>query len=349
MRSIKVMIVDDSPLFRRALTKALEALPGVQVVGTCPDGAQALERLPEWKPDLITLDLEMPGMGGIETLRRLRTMRGKHRVLIVSAHSTSGARLTVEALCHGADDFITKLPGEGASGLDNLRQQLQAKLDQLFAPPAVKAASRPVSSLFRATQPEVVLIGVSTGGPNALSELFETLPGNLPVPILIVQHMPPHFTKLLSERLSAKGTVPVTEAQDGEPILAGRAYVAPGDFHMELQALGKQRRIHLHQAPKVHSCRPAVDLLFRSAAKIYRSSCLAVIMTGMGSDGALGAQAVSEVGGEILIQDAASSVVYGMPGAVQALGVRHQVVELSRMGAAIADRVRGSRMVSGRA
>lgn len=350
MKTINVLVVDDSALFRRGLSTALESIPNVQVVGTANDGASALRAVPVLKPDLITLDLEMPGMGGIATLRQLKAMGGDHRVLIVSAHSTAGARLTVEALCHGADDFVTKVGSGEQSGPQHLKTQLEEKIKNLFpsatarptpAPARPRVTPRqPGTPASRSASPEVLLIGVSTGGPNALSELFSSLPPNLPVPILLVQHMPAHFTRLLAERLSSRGGPPVSEAVDGEPILPGRAYVAPGDFHMEVQPALPHRRIRLTQDPKEHSCRPAVDVLFRTAAAAYKGACLGIVMTGMGTDGAKGAQAVVQAGGEILLQDPASAVVYGMPGAVVELGVRHEVVDLSRLGAAVVERLR---------
>lgn len=341
MQEIRVVVVDDSSLFRRALTLALESIPGVKVVAALSDGAAALKKIPELKPDLVTLDLEMPGMGGMETLRALRGGRSVGRILIVSAHSKRGAGMTIEALCHGADDFITKAPAEGFSGMEGLKGQLRDKLASLFAE-RPRPGHTPLPVRAAGSKVEAVVIAVSTGGPNALSELFGGLVQPLPVPILVVQHMPPNFTKLLAERLSSKGVTPVSEAVHGEPIRPGRAYVAPGDFHMEVQGGvgGVNPVLRLHQEARLHSCRPAADLLFRSAAGVYRSGCLGVVMTGMGADGAAGAQSIVEGGGQVLLQDEASSVVYGMPGAVIEKGVRHRVVPLHQLAATISDYVR---------
>lgn len=363
MKSIRVMVVDDSAQFRQALTRVLESLPGVEVVATCSDGQSALETVRTVKPDLITLDLEMPSMGGIETLCRLRGVAGSHHVMVVSAHSSKGARLTIDALCHGAVDFVSKMPENVAGRTMSFREQLETKMLQLFPqqigkiptpnlptsdsraakqrqPLATTArASEPLPSSGRRQAPEVVLIGVSTGGPNALTTLFSELSDEISVPILIAQHMPPNFTKLLAERLSSRGKVLVTEGQEGEVLVGGRAYIAPGDFHMEVRRKGPRAVLHLHQQPKIHSCRPAVDLLFQSAAKVYQSRCLGIVMTGMGSDGALGAKAVTDAGGEILIQDPESSVVYGMPNSVAELGVPHRVVELAKLAGTIASKV----------
>ncbi|MGE0489339.1 MAG: chemotaxis response regulator protein-glutamate methylesterase [Vulcanimicrobiota bacterium] len=340
MPSVRVLIVDDSSLFRRILTTVFRAIPGVEVVGSASNGAEALRLVESLKPELVSLDLEMPEMDGLETLRRLRLLDTRSKVLMVSAHTTRGARRTIEALCLGAEDFITKqnAQGDASTNLEALRAQLEPKVEQLFPRQAgvrAQVARRPP---LPGAPKKAVVIGVSTGGPNALSEVFSTLPAGLPVPILIVQHMPPTFTRMLAERLSAKGKIPVSEAREGEPILNGHAYIAPGDFHLEIAGDARRPLVALSQGPRENSCRPAADVLFRSAARVYGRDCLGVVMTGMGSDGCLGAREIQRVGGEVLIQNEATCVVYGMPRAVAEAAIVHESYPLDELASAITER-----------
>ncbi|MCA9795283.1 MAG: chemotaxis response regulator protein-glutamate methylesterase [Candidatus Eremiobacteraeota bacterium] len=340
MSNVRVLIVDDSTLFRRILTTVFRGIAGVEVVGSASNGAEAVRLVERLKPDLVSLDLEMPEMDGLETLRRLRLLDTRAKVLMVSAHTTRGARRTIEALCLGAEDFITKqtAQGDASTNLEALRHQLEPKIEQLF-PRKSGACAQEIRRQPRNLPPKsAVVIGVSTGGPNALSEVFERLPAGLPVPILIVQHMPPTFTRMLAERLSAKGKVPVSEARDGEPILNGRAYIAPGDFHLEISGDPRAPKVLLSQGPRENSCRPAADVLFRSAARVYGRDCLCVVMTGMGSDGCLGARQIQQAGGEILIQNEPSCVVYGMPRAIAEAAIPHESYALEDLASAITER-----------
>jgi two-component system chemotaxis response regulator CheB len=239
--------------------------------------------------------------------------------------------------------------------MQRIREQLIPKVKALCGraaaavpPPAAAAAVRPVMSrpLPATGRVEAVVIGVSTGGPNALAEVLPTLPGNLPVPVLIVQHMPPIFTRLLAARLDAQSAIHIAEGAEGDKVEPGGAWLAPGDYHMELMRDGPGVQPHLQQGPPENSCRPAVDVLFRSAAALYGSGVLAVVLTGMGQDGLRGSEAVREAGGQVIAQDEATSVVWGMPGFVARAGLADRVLPLAEVGPEIVTRVRKGRVVS---
>lgn len=307
---MKVLVVDDSPLFRRAMTQALGGLPEVELVGTATDGEDALNKIHQLAPDLITLDLEMPGMDGLGLLRILRHQGVKTRIVMLSGHG--GERRIVEALCLGAEDYMLK-PGGGSQ--QELQELLRGKLGQFQSRP--RPASWLVPKLPAAGLPRgqiaVVVVAVSTGGPNALAELLSQFRRPLGVPMLVVQHMPASFTPLLAERLNDKGLMPVREAADGDPLLPGRVYLSPGDYHLEIRGPALTARARLCQDPPENGCRPAADVLFRSAARVFGAGCLGVVMTGMGRDGLAGCQSVVEAGGCCLAQDRKSCVVWGMP------------------------------------
>jgi len=368
---IRVLVVDDSVVIRKILTDALAADPDVEVVGTAANGRIALGKLDALQPDLVTLDVEMPEMDGLTTLREIRKVRPKLPVIMFSTLTARGASATLDALSAGANDYVTKPANVGSvtMAIARIREELIPKIKALArrsgAPPSPAGTRAPAStgSTAIAAGPvrlaaasagrlpvEVVVIGISTGGPNALAAIMPQLPADLPVPVLIVQHMPPVFTRLLAERLSAKCPLPVQEAVAGEPILPGRVYVAPGDFHMFAErspttglAAGPRRQIGLSQAAPENSCRPAVDVLFRSAATVYGSATLALVLTGMGSDGLHGCEAIRAVGGTVLAQDEATSTVWGMPGFVARAGLAETLLPLGDVAAAIARRVRDSR------
>jgi two-component system chemotaxis response regulator CheB len=263
-----------------------------------------------------------------------------------SAFTERGASETLDALALGATDYFTK-PG-GTGGVEEsrrvIREELVPAIKEICAPKPAKPApaARPVAPR-PGSQPgavEAVVIGVSTGGPNALAEIFRDLPADLPVPILIVQHMPPMFTRLLAERLTANSKVPVEEAVTGAVVQPGRALIAPGDFHMVVARDGLRVRVALNQEPPENSCRPAADPLFRSAAKVYGPRLLAVVLTGMGQDGLRGSEAVREAGGQVIAQDEATSVVWGMPGYVARAGLADKVLPLPLIASEIVRRTR---------
>jgi two-component system, chemotaxis family, protein-glutamate methylesterase/glutaminase len=356
---IRVLIVDDAVVFRRLVAEELGRDPRLEVVGTAANGRIALAKITQVNPDVVILDVEMPEMDGLATLKELRKTHPRLPVIMFSALTERGAEATLDALALGASDYFTKpASAEGADAcLAVIREQLIPQIKALCAHEQRGAndagrkvfgfRSQPVSaipsSVVTRSQPtpvRVLAIGASTGGPNALAELFHQLPADFPVPILIVQHMPPMFTRLLAERLSAECAIPVQEAAAGTLLEPGKAWIAPGDFHMIVAPDGKHTRLLVHQDPPENSCRPAVDVLLRSVAKTYGRNSLSVILTGMGQDGLRGCELLREVGGQIVVQDEATSVVWGMPGAVARAGLAERVLPLSFIADEILRRVR---------
>jgi two-component system chemotaxis response regulator CheB len=349
-RRARVLVVDDSIVMRRLVTLALETDPWLEVVGTAQNGKEALERLTKLSPDVVTMDIEMPEMDGIEALRRMRQLSPQIRVVVLSRHTERGASATLEALAVGADDYVTKV-GAGKSVEDStasLSAELAPKIRQFFSfsgtvepRPAAIAAPKPepptlkTEPVFRAATfiPRIVVIGISTGGPTALARILPQIPSDFRLPILIVQHMPALFTKLLCERLQERTRIPVREALDGELVQAGSILVAPGDYHMrvELPTGERQPRIVLDQGPPENSCRPAVDVLFESIAKLYGGATIAAILTGMGHDGLRGAKLLRNAGATILAQDEETSAVWGMPRAIAEAKIADAVLPLEEI------------------
>jgi two-component system chemotaxis response regulator CheB len=358
MRKIRILVVDDSVVVRRMVTDVLTADPALEVVGAAANGRIALAKIPQVNPDLITLDVEMPEMDGIETLSELRKTYPRLPVIMFSTMTERGAAATLEALSRGANDYVTKPSNAGsvAAALERIREQLIPKIKAhcpLVAGPGRPTAPVPRQALGCPPKPipqrpevavDIVAIGVSTGGPNALAEVIPQLAADLPVPVVIVQHMPPVFTKLLAERLSSKSGIRVEEGRPGQTLEAGQAWLAPGDFHMVVERCGVHVRIMTHQAPPENSCRPAVDVLFRSVAEVYGPRALGVVMTGMGQDGLRGSEHIQEAGGSVLAQDEATSVVWGMPGFVAQAGLADKVLPLQQIAGEIMRRVSGFRV-----
>lgn len=355
--STRVLVVDDTSMFRRVISDALAGLPEVVVVGTASNGKLALARLAALQPDLLTLDVEMPEMNGIEMLEALRSSGNKPAVIMVSACTVRGGKMTMRALEAGAFDFITKPEGgTPESNVIRIRENLapivqtlarQREIRTILNGSAPKPSPVPVSDPTLTTAPRVprapkisgppiVLIGVSTGGPAALNELVPALPPMLAAPVFIVQHMPPHFTEALAERLQGRSAVPVSEAKDGEIAQSGRVYLAPGGRHMRLIPGPKGELIvRITDDPPENACRPSVDYLFRSVALNFPGRSIAAVLTGMGNDGAAGIRLLKRGGSLTIAQDEPSCVVFGMPREAILTGAIDTVLPLSQIAGAI--------------
>ncbi len=347
--SLRILIVDDSRIFRSALEEALKGLPGVTVVGSVWSGEKALEFIQATPPDLVTLDLNMPGRGGLATLSDIGRLnaaspeRPPIGVLIVSALTERGAAITVEGLARGAFDFLRKPEGpDERANAESLRRQMHEKIaafrqsrrrsagaSPAFAPGPPASAPRP--GPFGA-----VAIGSSTGGPQALARVLPELTRAAAVPVFLVQHLPAGMTHYFAESLARICSCPVVEAAEGMTVERGTVYLAPGGRHMVVRLRGSDRVIGLNDQPPENGCRPAADVLFRSVAVAYPRSVLAIVLTGMGTDGAMGLGPLKRSGAYILAQDEPSSVVWGMPGAAVATGHVDAVLPLDRIGPAAA-------------
>lgn len=354
---ISVMVVDDSVVVRRLIVDALGGLPDIRVVGTAANGRIALGKLAQLAPDVVTMDIEMPELDGISTVRELRRTDRDLPVIMFSTLSAAGAAATLDALAAGATDYVTKPANVGSvqASIQAVRDQLvpriralgggsrrgtgaprpptagPAPLRPLAAAPPHPAVAPPASGPALTGRVDMLAIGASTGGPDALAKLLSALPAELPVPVLVVQHMPPVFTKMFAERLNRTCALRVVEAENAMPIAAGAVYIAPGDRHLEVLQRGAGRVTRLTGAAPENSCRPAVDVLFRSIAKHYGGATLAVILTGMGADGRRGCEELRATGAEVVAQDEQSSVVWGMPGAVVEAGLAHHVLSLTQI------------------
>ena len=364
---LKVLIVDDTVVYRRILSDVIESFEDTLLVGSAPHGRLALTKLEAEPVDLVLLDVEMPEMSGLETLRHIRRLYPETGVVMISGANAASAGYTMEALAQGALDFVRKPDGVDADANRNeLKDLLRPLLRHMRtrknlrgqsassprpagagvaaqaarpAPPPAPAGvpARAARTAIRPSRFDVVGIGVSTGGPNALAEVIPQLPAELKVPVFLVQHMPPLFTASLAEHLTQRSKVPVHEAKEGEPVLAGHVYIAPGGKHMVIRRAGEAGMpiIGLNENPPENSCRPSVDVLFRSLAAQYEGNILAVVMTGMGSDGCEGVRAMKRKGCHCLTQTEDTCVVYGMPMAVDEAGLSDEKVPLSRLAARI--------------
>jgi len=372
--ALRVLVVDDTAVFRRVVSDAFASLPDVEVVGVANHGRAALARIEELQPDLVSLDIEMPELDGVQVLRALKEKGLELGVLVLSAHTQKGGDLTMKALELGAFDFITKptrgTPDENRAWLSaelaprikafQRRREIQGLLRHGQAPaatvplkpPPVAGPPAPIAQpVLRvasaaqanaASRPELVAIGVSTGGPNALVGVLPQLPADFPVPILIVQHMPPLFTNSLANSLNEKCRIQVKEAESGELIQKGVAYIAPGGRQMKLVADGPSaKRLVVTDDPPENHCRPSVDFLFRSLALGFPGKVAAVILTGMGNDGTLGLRLMKRGGAFTIAQDEATCVVFGMPKEAIQAGVIDVVTPLDRVATELMKAVRG--------
>ena len=354
--TIRILVVDDSPFMRKTLQKMLEEAPDLRVVATARDGIDALEKIQEHKPDIVTLDIEMPRMDGLTCLKKIMADHPMP-VLMVSSLTQEGAQATFDALSLGALDFIPKENSFASMSILQIQHDLQEKVRRLAGSPrfhhgktapseadhaaGAPAAPRPGPALKPAAPPppgaaldaspqaDILLIGSSTGGPKALQDILPTLPANLPVPCLIVQHMPSTFTKPFADRLDGLCQVHVKEAEQGEPLKAGTVYIAPGGIHMTYGARGPKGCIELSPEPMSSLHRPSVDVLFLSVSELFKGQVLAGILTGMGSDGAKGMEQLKKKGAHTLAESEATCVVYGMPRAAVERGCVDVVAPLS--------------------
>lgn len=360
----RVLVVDDSAVIRTMLSQWLRADGQIEVIGVAMDGQMAVEAAGRLQPDVVLLDVEMPRMTGIEALPGILKAAPSAKVIMVSTLTYAGAEISLRALGAGASDYVAK-PQSGQDGAaETFRRDILAKVKALGevarqaqrrrtgaapSPAAVPAASP--SRLFQGAPvtlrpgskfpPKIVLIGSSTGGPQALIRIFSEWKTPPKIPIVVTQHMPPAFTTILAKRLDAEAGIRCREAEDGDPLVPGVVYLARGDYHMLIAQGPRGAHIRLDQGPQENFCRPAVDPMFRSAAAIYKSHCLAVVLTGMGHDGLAGARVVADAGGTVIAQDQETSVVWGMPGAVATAGLCSRLVPLGDMSAFLQKSVNG--------
>ncbi len=340
MARIRVLAADDSSVSRRFLAEAIGSDPELELVALVGNGRVAIDRFDAAAPDIVILDVEMPELDGLAALTELKRRKPRLPVIMFSSHTERGAATTLDALALGASDYLHKPStiGLGHTNDDDVRAALIAKIKLLTYRPIPGKASPRIPKPFEPTRIDAVAIGVSTGGPNALAELFKGLIEPLPVPMFIVQHMPAVFTKRLAERLDTLGGTRTHEAVEGQPVLPGHAYLAPGDFHMMVAGDAKNPFLHLDQSPHENSCRPAVDVLFRSVARVYNARALGVVLTGMGQDGLRGSEVLRQSGASVIAQDEGTSVVWGMPGAIVRAQIASEILPIEQFAASLVQR-----------
>lgn len=343
--AVRVLVVDDSATVRNLLSKVLSEAAGIEVIGTAENGQAGVAAVARRAPDLVVLDVEMPVMDGIAALREIRKAHPRLPVIMFSSLTEKGARATLDALMAGANDYVTKPTGGPAEVAERIRGDLVDRIKALAGRQPL--ASSPSTASPAAAQPQRprasvtgIVIGVSTGGPTALAELLPHFAAQAGVPILIVQHMPAFFTAQLAERLTRLIGCDVREAVHGQHIQPGGLLLAPGGKHLEVIKDGAFGRIRLTEAAPENSCRPAADVLFRTAAAVWGKGTLGIVLTGMGRDGLAGSRAIVDAGGSVLVQDEFTSVVWGMPGEVARAGLADAVLPLAQLGAEVGLRLR---------
>jgi len=346
---IRVLVVDDSVVIRRVVTQLLSEDEDLEVVGTAANGEIALAKVDQVSPDIVVLDVDMPEMDGLETLTHLKLKNPELPVIMFSGLTERGADITLEALFRGALDYVTK-PGnfsDAEAALAAIRLELIPKIKIVCKP--VRVRRRP-ERITPARTPEhgggvvdAVVVAASTGGPAALASVLDSFQGPPPVPVLVVQHMPPVFTRYLAMQLATKTGLKVEEGRDGVPVRPGEVWIAPGDHHMLVERAGERVRLRLDRGPRENSLRPAADVLFRSAVRAWGGGVLGMVLTGMGRDGLRGAEAIHQAGGSIVVQDEASSVVWGMPGNIVAGGLADTVLPADELGPWLVARLEAGR------
>jgi two-component system, chemotaxis family, protein-glutamate methylesterase/glutaminase len=340
---MKVLVVDDSVVFRTAIKTSLAGHPNIKEVKTASNGKIAIEMLKAETFDAVTIDLEMPILDGVETIKGIREFNQRIPIIIFSAQNINAANKTLRALEMGANDFVQKIEGSGdvSENLKMIQAELVPRFSALLAkniavPKSITATNSSSVKLENQIRPDLICIGTSTGGPDTLKNIFKQLKSGIKTPILIVQHMPPIFTTQLAIALNQTCDMTVTEAKDGEEIIPGHVYLAPGDYHMELRAQAGKNFIKLHQGEKVCYVRPAVDVMLKSVAQNFNGKVATFILTGMGNDGAQGCLQMKEIRkGPIYIQEESSCVVYGMPKAVADLSLYDYALNIHDLAIAI--------------
>lgn len=370
--AVRVMVVDDSAVIRGLVKRWIEETDGLEVAGSCSNGKQAVDQVAKVKPHVVILDIEMPEMDGLEALPGIIAGSPGTKVIMASTLTLRNADISLKAMSLGATDYVPKPDSaRGIAGSEEFRRELLVKARALGKTAqramgtgvnAGSSTAAPASAPARATiplgpapdkievrkassvPPRILAIGSSTGGPQALFDVFEKIgPAIASVPVVITQHMPPSFTKILAEKLGKLSGLPSKEGEDGERLQAGHIYVAPGDYHMRLCKDGPGVAIKLDQEPPVHFCRPAVDPMFESVSKLFGPATLGVVLTGMGHDGRDGGRIIADAGGTIYAQDEATSVVWGMPGACAQAGICAAVYPLDQISSAITRQFAGRR------
>jgi two-component system chemotaxis response regulator CheB len=333
---IRVVVVDDSPFMRKILTRMLEKDPGIQVVETAANGEEAIEKIEKIRPDVVTLDIEMPVMNGIEALKKIMATNPLP-VIVLSAISKEGADVTMEALNLGACDFMTKDMSDGLLGMASKENELISKVKDVakkrvrFLTRRLELIKKPLLiNRDRRTKHAILSIGASTGGPPALQHILTSFPQDFPVPVVIAQHMPKLFTQSFAQRLNSLSQIEIKEAEDREPLRPGVALIAPGDVHMGLKKNGKDVTVEFVKDTK-YIYRPSVDLLMFSTAQVYDSSAIGVILTGMGNDGLVGLRELKRKNGLVIAQDEETCVVYGMPKAVVNANIADAVLPIDKI------------------
>lgn len=353
---LRILVVDDTAIYRKIVSEVLRTIPGVEVVGTAVDGKLALDKIQELKPDLVTLDLEMPQLCGVEVLQHLRAAKSNVGVIMLSAFTSEGAASTTEALRLGAFDFVLKPAGaQPTASMDLLKQKLSERIHAFAssrgrtlphadsAAPARVEPPAPAKVVIAPPPPrrhdqrpaELIVLGISTGGPEALSKVIPQLPADLPAPLLIVQHMPPLFTKSLADDLNQRSKLNVSEAVDGQLARPGDCLIAPGGHQMKIERTELGPIVRITDDPPENSCRPAVDYLFRSASLHYGGHVVAIVMTGMGLDGTLGCRLLKRQGATIIAQNKETCVVFGMPSVIVEQGIADVVAPVGQIAAEI--------------